>query len=382
MTMLLFVNDASTTLQAGLTTASTSCTLAAGTGVLFPSPTAGQAFYLTFLDAATQQVKEIVLCTSRAGDVLQIERAQQNTSALTWNAGDLAVQLVTAGDMAGNLQPDVLQNAQYTVCTGAGSNSITATLDSGLTALPNVLQFTIIAAAANTGNVTLTLTIGLSSQAAAPVVKFGGSQLNPGDIPGAGFPIELTWVQALGHYVMTNPATSSAGSISGGAANELLVQSAPGSTAFVPAPTLSGQVLSFVGGIIQWIAAAVTSFNGRSGAVTPQAGDYSAAQVGAVSTASVTGTNQFINPTGFQYLPGGILLQWGRYTPFGDVSAVTFPKIFPNACFIVVPTGYTNDSGSSTNVQASGYQGVSPCGAFTLRAEGNERPVVWFAIGF
>jgi len=381
MTTLLFQNDASTTLQAGLTTASTSCTVAAGTGSVFPAPTSGQAFYLTFLDASTQQIKEIVLCTSRSGDVLQIQRAQQGTSALTWNAGDLAVQLVTAGDVANGLQPDELQKAVYTVCNGSGSNSITATLESGLTALPSILQFTVIAAAANTGNVTLTLTLGLELQSSAPVLKFGGSQLNPGDIPEAGFPIELTWVSALGAYIMTNPATSSAGSIAGGASNELLVQTAPGSTGFVLAPSVAGQVLAFVGGIIQWIAAAVTSFNGRSGAVTPQAGDYTAAQVGAVSTASVTGPNQQVLSNGFQVLPGGVIIQWGRYVPTVDVSTVAFPKIFPGQCFIVIPTGYTNDPDSSTNVQASGYQTGGPVGSFTLRAEGNERPVVWFAIG-
>lgn len=380
MTTLLFVNDASTTLQAGLTTAATSCVLAAGTGSLFPAPETGQAFYLTFLDAATQQIKEIVLCTSRTGDTLQIQRAQQGTFALTWNAGDLAVQLVTAGDMAGNLQPDELQGSAYTVCNGTGTNSITATLASGLTALPAALQFTVIAAAANTGNVTLTLTLGLTLQTAAPVLKFGGSQLNPGDIPEAGFPVELTWVQALGYYVMTNPATSSAGSIAGGAANDLLVQTAPGSTGFVGAPSVAGSVLSFIGGVIQWVAAAVTSWNGRSGAVVPQTGDYSPAQVGAVAASAFNSPNKSLSQPCFAVLPGGssaggdgLIIQAGtRAIANNTATAVPFPKIFPNACISVVVS--CNNQGAALEVD--GFTQAS----FNVRVNANQ--ISWIAVGY
>jgi hypothetical protein len=378
MTTLLFVNDASTTLQSGLTTVATSCTVAAGTGSLFPSPTAGQAFYLTFLDAATQQIKEIVLCTSRTGDVLQIQRSQQGTLALTWNAGDLVVQLVTAGDMANNLQPDELQSAGYTVCNGSGTNSITATLASGLTALPPVLQFTVIAAAANTGNVTLTLTLGLTPQAAAPVLKFGGSQLNPGDIPEAGFPVELTWVHALGCYVMTNPATSSAGSIAGGAANELLVQTAPGSTGFIGAPTTDGSVLTRVGGVIEWANAAVTSFNGRSGAVFPEPGDYSAAMVGAIAAALFNSPNQLIANPGFVTIPntgGGpsLIVQWGSraISPNTDTYP-SFPKIFPNQCSAVVV---------SCNNQAAAIN-VDNYTVSNFHTRVNATLISWIAFGF
>ena len=379
MTTLLFANDASTTLQSGISAGATTATLAAGSGSLFPNPTTGQAYYMTFLDASTQQVKEIVLVVSRTGDTISIVRGQQNTFARTWNAGDLAVQLVTAGDMAGNIQPDQLQESEFTVAQGAGTNSITATLTSGLVSLPAVMQFTVIAAGANTGNVTLTMTLGLTLQPAYPVLKFGGSQLNAGDIPGAGFPIEVTWVAALGHFIMTNPASSSAGSIAGGAANDVLIQTAPGTTGFVNAPTIAGQVLAFVGGIIQWVAAAVTSFNGRSGAVVPQTGDYSAAQVGATPASAFQAPFLSLSQPGYQAFPGnggqgtGMYLQGGtRAISPNTATAVTFPHAFPNACIAVV---------CSCNNQSSALEVDSfNTASFNVRVNANQ--ISWIAIGW
>ena len=351
--------------------------------MLVGTVTIGVRVCATFLDASTQQTKEIVLVTARTGDVITIVRGQQGTTARAWNAGDIAAQLVTAGDSSGMLQPDKYQIGTYDACVASGSaNSIIASLPSGITVATNLLSFTVQSSAANTGKVTLTLTLGSIVLSALPVYKYGGSQLNAGDIPSANYPIELVLVSALGGYVMTNPATSTTGSVSGGVANNLLIQTAPGTTGFVPAPSVSGQVLAFISGVIQWVAAAVTSFNGRSGAVTAQSGDYTAAQVGAVSIASVTGANQQIATSGYQTLPGGIILQWGRISSTSDLTYVTFPKTFPNACFIVVPTGYTSNTSSTSNLQAFGYQGVSPCPSFTLLALSDERPSVWFAIGW
>ena len=379
MTTLLFANDASTTLQSGITPSASTATLAAGTGSLFPNPTTGQAFYLTFLDASTQQTKEIVLVTARSGDTINMIRGQQNTLARTWNAGDLAAQLVTAGDMAGNVQPDQLQQAVYSACVAGGTaNSLTATLNSTLTVLPNLMPFTVEAAAANTGPVTLTLTLGLTLQAAFPILKYGGSALNAGDIPAAGFPIELVWVAGLNAYVMTNPASGTAGSVAGGAANQMLKQTAPGTTGFVAAPTIAGQVLAFVGGVIQWVAAAVTSFNGRAGAVFPQTGDYNAAQVGAVPTSAFQAPFLSLAQPGYQAFPGnggqgtGLYLQAGTRSISPNTStAVPFPHSFPNFCMAVV---------ASCNNQTSALEvdGINVA-SFNVRVNANQ--ISWIAVG-
>jgi hypothetical protein len=97
MTILKFSNNATTTLAAPLTNSATTCLLAAGTGSLFPTLSAGEAFTLSFFDAGTRLVTEIVLCTARSGDSCTIVRGQEGTSAVPWLAGDIAVNNDTAG---------------------------------------------------------------------------------------------------------------------------------------------------------------------------------------------------------------------------------------------------------------------------------------------
>lgn len=96
-TDLLFSNNAQTTIAGSITNIATSVALAPGSGVEFPSPAAGQSFQGTFNDAATGLLYEIVSVTARATDTLTIVRAQENTSALAWNAGDIFGNFMTAG---------------------------------------------------------------------------------------------------------------------------------------------------------------------------------------------------------------------------------------------------------------------------------------------
>ena len=101
MALFLFANNATTTIAAGITAAATSVTLAVGTGAQFPSPSAGQQFTLTFLDAATGLQTEIAYCTARSGDTLTIVRGQEGTNPRAWLAGDYASNDLTAGSMTG-----------------------------------------------------------------------------------------------------------------------------------------------------------------------------------------------------------------------------------------------------------------------------------------
>lgn len=99
MPTLLFSNNARSKLAAPINAAATSCFLTAGTGSLFPSPGANEGFYLTFNDAGTGLLTEVVLVTLIAGDeILIMERAQQGTPAQNWTAGSFASQFYTSGD--------------------------------------------------------------------------------------------------------------------------------------------------------------------------------------------------------------------------------------------------------------------------------------------
>ena len=97
MATFLFANNAGSTLAGSISNVAVTCTLSAGTGVLFPNPGAGEQFALTFVDATTGLIREIVYCTARSVDTLTIVRAQEGTSAVAWTAGDLALHLMTAG---------------------------------------------------------------------------------------------------------------------------------------------------------------------------------------------------------------------------------------------------------------------------------------------
>jgi hypothetical protein len=118
MSIFLFANNASSTLAAPISNTATSVTLAAGTGAEFPSPSAGQQFGLTFNDAATGLLTEIVYCTARTGDTLTIARAQEGTTAQGWASGDLAANLWTAGVAAAMQQTSALFPARIINASG------------------------------------------------------------------------------------------------------------------------------------------------------------------------------------------------------------------------------------------------------------------------
>lgn len=95
----LFTNNARTTLATAISGASTSLSLAAGTGALFPAPTGGDFFKVTLATVAAgiESNLEIVTVTARSGDVLTVTRAQEGTAAATHPIGDVVSLRDTAG---------------------------------------------------------------------------------------------------------------------------------------------------------------------------------------------------------------------------------------------------------------------------------------------
>lgn len=127
--LLLFANNATTTLAGSISSGATSCNLAAGTGALFPSPTGGQYFMMTFNDAATGLVYEIVKVTARSGDTLTIARGQEGTTPRSWLNGDTAANWWTAGSATAMVQQSELQQEPGNYAQDTGStNAIVVTL--------------------------------------------------------------------------------------------------------------------------------------------------------------------------------------------------------------------------------------------------------------
>jgi len=86
---ILFANNASSSLAAGIAAGDTSLTLVDGSA--FPSPVtaAGDYFFLTLANA-DETAWEVVKVTARSGNVCTVERGQDGTTAASWGTGTKA----------------------------------------------------------------------------------------------------------------------------------------------------------------------------------------------------------------------------------------------------------------------------------------------------
>ena len=144
---ILFYNNAITTLAGAITPTATTANLAAGSGILFtPGPSTGQYFVMTFYDALTGQLNEIIHVTNITTDTITIVRAQEGTTALNWLAGDFAQNLLTAGTMSSMLQATANATARiitlsgvFTMTTSDGSIGLqrTTSVAASSTTLPS-----------------------------------------------------------------------------------------------------------------------------------------------------------------------------------------------------------------------------------------------------
>ena len=131
---LLFANNVTTTLALPISPSSLIVTLKTGSGVLFPNPQTGEGFYLTLVSTVSQTINEVMLCTSRTGDVLTVQRGMDNTTALAWASGSLVNMYPTKGTMEAFVQTNsnmVTQivagtNVSITPTTGVGAVTVNA----------------------------------------------------------------------------------------------------------------------------------------------------------------------------------------------------------------------------------------------------------------
>ena len=90
-----FSNNASANIIQALTSTATSVSVTEGKGDLFPTITEGDYFYATL---AGNNGLEIVKVTNRVKDTMTIVRAQDNTTALSFDTGDLFELRIVAAD--------------------------------------------------------------------------------------------------------------------------------------------------------------------------------------------------------------------------------------------------------------------------------------------
>jgi hypothetical protein len=138
MSKIKFTNFAHTQLAAGLTDTDTTVSVTGGQGARFPTLAAGEYFYATLENASL--LREIVKVIARADDTFTVIRAQDSTTARSWNAGDtLALRLNAAA-----IEDTLTQVATATVSIKRFSGdgvTVAFTLDDAPTVVQNVDVF-------------------------------------------------------------------------------------------------------------------------------------------------------------------------------------------------------------------------------------------------
>ena len=366
--VLLFTNNAGSTLAGAITNTATLLNVATGGGALFPSPGAGQYFKLTVIDAATGLLTEFMHVTNVTGDQFTVVRAQEGSTALAWSAGDLVELTTTAGTLAAMAQQAQLQSNSTNYSTDSGAaNALVGALSPVPVSLASLTgaPISIKVAASNTGAATLNL----NSLGVTGIVNGDGSALSGGQLL-AGQIIEVAYNGA--YFQLLGPKTPSAtvplfSTVSIKSTNYTLTTGDSGALIDAGAVAITLIAAPFVGYATSIISNATgttilpngNTVNLASGATSstislPAAGDFVTlawdGSVWRVVGGSATMLNaalhsQFTTTTtstsGVMTRPDGTIIQWAYLVgPFGTSADtgfyVTFPNAFPNNCFFAI----------------------------------------------
>lgn len=104
-----------------------------------------------------------------------------------------------------------------------------------------------------------------------------------------------------------------------------------------------------------------------------------------LETKLFTGSNQSLSTSGYQKLPGGLIIQWGTGTTSSGLLAVTFPIAFPTIGLNATPSYYAGSllgDRAYINASAPTVSGVTFYFATNAGAAVAPALVRWFAIGY
>jgi hypothetical protein len=162
-----FTNNFSAPIAANISSSATTIALATGYGALLPNYGVDEYEYITLVDSANHI--EIVKVTARSGDTLTATRAQDNTVARAWTAGDRMSSRPCAAAMYDALQVNAAKadavhshDAEDVVFTPAGSVAATnlqaaiVELDGDIAGKQAALGYTAAQAGANSNITSLT----------------------------------------------------------------------------------------------------------------------------------------------------------------------------------------------------------------------------------
>ena len=212
--------------------------------------------------------------------------------------------------------------------TGGTADAITAVYAPPITALKDGMVLFAKPASANTST-TPTFTPASGVVPAYPIVKGNGAALAPGDTSGW---IGLQWNATLTKWLLLNPAN---GAVSLNFASNAEAQAYASTTKPLSPATMQ---------------------------------------------AAMQGANQSLAASGYQRLPGGLIIQWGITSSIVNDTyvTVTFPLTFPNAMFAAYASATTNvGTSNATNVWCY------PVSTSQMQVYNNTDTAIayWFAIG-
>jgi hypothetical protein len=97
---------------------------------------------------------------------------------------------------------------------------------------------------------------------------------------------------------------------------------------------------------------------------------------------ALKGGNQSLSSSGFQRLPGGLIIQWGYSTTSGGGTTVTFPFAFPNSCLTVVASV---NAANNNRLVSTGNINTTTFPAYVFQANtgaNTDATFNWIAIGY
>lgn len=127
---VLYTNNAEGKLSASITNTQTSLSVQSGQGALFPSPSGGDYFFATLIDAAKNY--EIVQVTARSGDTFTIVRAQDGTTGRAFSSGD-KVELRLVRALLDALKTDAAASVNLSGYLPLSGGTLTGTVGIGVT---------------------------------------------------------------------------------------------------------------------------------------------------------------------------------------------------------------------------------------------------------
>lgn len=300
----LYTNNAITTIATGgLSYSATTLNLAAGTGILFPTPNVGTQFFrISLTDASTRTAHEITYCTARSGDVCIIVRAQEGTVAQNWLINDIAANQVTAGAMLNTPQIAAIQNNTYISAVDTGTvNVYKIELTPSMQTSLEFAEVIFRVLNTNTGSSTLQINLGTIYN----LYGLNGTALQGGELVAGGeckaifngtsYYVEHCTLGAL--QIVSGSQTNQATNVGAIQQNKYIYASSDTGTANTYKPTISPAPTITVGSEIMWSAA-----NANTGA----------------STVQINATGTIYNLYGF----AGIALQGGEIGASGKCKAV------------------------------------------------------------